>query len=113
MSVVANVEPLFQPCINPTLVEIVSRNIADITDPKGLRPCAVSRAAFRTKEAASNGVSRPTTTSVTKLLKLVSMLRSHGPLIPADCGGNVIPCAANQDRNCGSVSRITDHSIHL
>ncbi len=34
MSVVANVEPLFQPCINATLVEIVSRNIADTTDPK-------------------------------------------------------------------------------
>ena len=39
--------------------------------------------------------------------------RIHPPLIPVLCAGTVTPWAANQDKNCGSVKKITDHSIHF
>src|SRR5215471_4797182 len=113
MSVVANSPPLLKPCMNVTLPEMASRKIADTIDPSGFHPWAASSAALRTKKAARIGISLATTTSEIKPVTLVSIPRNHDPLIPAPCGGTVMPWAANQDRNCGKVSKITDHSIHL
>src|SRR5215831_14294069 len=113
MSTVANVPPLLNPCISFAVPEILNRKIAEITEPSGLDPCAASRAALRTKKAAKTGTNLPTTTSEMKLVKLVSIPRSQGPLIPAPCEGTLMPCAANQERSWGNVRRITDHNIHL
>ena len=44
---------------------------------------------------------------------LPSTLVTHGLLMFPPCGGMEIPCAANQDRNCGRVNKITDQSAHL
>lgn len=113
MSVVANSEPLFQLCMSWTVPDTDSRNSTAMMDDSGLCPSAASSAAFNTQKAANPGISLATTTFETKPLKLVCKLATHALPIPPPCAGIVTPCAANQDRNWGSVSRITDHSTHL
>src|SRR5579864_7846017 len=112
MSVVANCEPLFQPCISCIVLLIESIKIAAMIDGRGLCPCAASSAALRTKNEAVIGTSRETMKPETKFLKLVSIEVTQ-PAPAPDCGGREIPCAANHDRTWGSVNRITDHTIHF
>src|SRR4051794_36660641 len=100
MSVMANSVPLFQVRISSTVLDVANKKIAVTTEPRGGCPWAESSAAFRTKKAASTGTSRATTTSVTKLLKLVSTPLTHGLSMLPDCGGNTIPCAAIQETTC-------------
>src|SRR5258708_366498 len=99
MSVVANSEPLFQLCINCTVLLTDNMKMAAIMEDSGLCPCAPSTAAFKMKNAASTGTNRVSTTFETKLLKVVSILATQELLVAADCGGRTIPCAANQERN--------------
>src|SRR5207302_3505742 len=112
MSVVANSEPLFQLCINCTVPDADRRKMAATMEPSGLCPSAPSSAAFSTQNAASRGESLATTMVVTKLLKLASTPDTQELEMFPPWPGMLMPCAANQDRNCGSVSRITDHSAH-
>src|ERR1700733_216884 len=113
MSVVANSELLFQLCMSWTLPDTDNRKSPATIDASGLWPSAASSAAFKTQNAARTGISLATTTFETKPLKLVCKLATHELLMPPPCAGIVIPCAANHDRNWGSVNRITDHSTHL
>src|ERR1700739_1850441 len=86
--------------------------MAAMMEPSGLWSSAASSAAFNTQNAASKGESLATTMLVTKLLKLDSTLETQGLEMLPPRPGMLIPCAANQDRTWGSVSRITDHSAH-
>src|SRR5579864_468911 len=113
MSVVANSDPLFQLCMSWTVPDTDNRKSPAMMEPTGLWPSAASSAAFNTQKADSTGISLATTTFETKPLKLVCKLATHPLPMPLPCAGIVIPCAANHDRNWGSVNRITDHSIHL
>src|SRR6266849_6497503 len=87
--------------------------IAAIIEDNGLCPCAPSTTAFKMKNAANTGTNRVSKTPETKLLKVVSILVTQEELVAADCGGRTMPCAANQERNWGRVSKITDHRIHF
>src|SRR5260370_9618639 len=113
MSVVANCDPLFQLWKGWTVPDADSRKMAETMDPSGLYPSAASSAAFSTQKAASTGANRATTTFETKPLKLVCKLATHEQLMPPPCARMAIPVAANQESNCGSVKRITDHRAHL
>src|SRR5580692_8926687 len=95
-----------------TVPDTDNRNNPAMIDASGLCPSAASSAAFITQNAASTGISLATTTFETKPLKLVCKLATHALPMPPPCAGIVIPCAANHDSNCGSVNKITDHSIH-
>src|SRR5262249_41228851 len=110
MSVVANSEPEFQLCMRWTRLETDNKKMPAITEPKGLCPSAASREAFRTQKAARIGANLPTTMSETKWLNVDSILVTHALEMLPPCGGSEMPCAANQDRNCGRVRRITDQS---
>src|SRR5882724_57991 len=110
MSVLANSEPVFQLFMSWTMPDADSKKMAAMMDPSGLCPSAASSAAFRTQKAASTGTNLATTTSVTKLVKLVSTLATQALEMFPPCGGSEMPCAANQDRNWGRVNKITDHS---
>src|SRR5260221_7477736 len=110
MSVVANSEPLFQLCIKCVRLDTDKRKIPTMTDPKGLWPSAASSAAFRMQKAAMMGASRPMTMSETKWLNVDSMLPTQALEIFPPWGGSEMPCAANHERNWGSVSKITDQS---
>src|SRR5580658_11000960 len=112
MSVVANCDPLFQLWKSWTVPDADSRKMAETIEPSGVFPSAASSAAFSTQKAASTGVNRATTTFETKPLKLVCKLATHELLMPPPCAGMAIPCAANQESNCGSVKKITDQSAH-
>src|ERR1700689_1694414 len=113
MSVVANSDPLFQLWKSWTVPDADSRKMAETMDPSGLYPSTASSAAFSTQKAASTGVNRATTTFETKPLNVDCRLATHELLIPPPCAGMAIPCAANQESNCGNVSRITVPRAHL
>src|SRR4051812_2278566 len=113
MSVVANSEPLFQPCISCTVPDTDKRKIPAMMDASGLCPSAASSAAFSTQKAATMGINRATTMLEMKPVRLLSRLATHGLPMLLLCAGIEIPCAANQDKNWGRVKRITDHSAHL
>src|SRR5260370_10939614 len=112
MSVRANCVPLFQPWKRWTVLDTVSRKIDATIERRGLCPCAPPSVAFRTKNAARMGARRPTITFVTKLWKLLSIPASHELVTPPPACGICTPCPANQDNNCGTVSRITVQRIH-
>src|SRR6202043_82990 len=112
MSVVANCDPLFQVWKSWTVPDADSRKMAETMDPSGLYPSATSSTAFSTQKAASTGVNRATTTFETKPLKLVCKLATHGLLMPPPCVGMTMPCAANQESNCESNKKITNHTPH-
>src|SRR6266568_2238508 len=76
MSVVANSEPEFHPCIICTTPEAESK-----------------------KNAAMIGISLATTTFVTKPLNPDSTLATQALERFPPCGGIEIPCAANHERN--------------
>src|ERR1700682_6058431 len=113
MSVVANCEPLLKLCIICTVEEMASRKMAVMIEPSGLSPWAPSSAAFNTKKDARSGTSFPTTSTVTKLLKLPSSPASHGLATDPPCAVISMPCPPNHERSWGSVRKMTDHSIHL
>src|SRR5215468_8741082 len=58
-------------------------------------------------------MSLATTTCEMKSVIVVSILATHGLLTAPAWGGRLMPAFANQARNCGSVRRMTVHSIHL
>src|SRR5215469_5449850 len=113
MSVVANSEPLFQLCMSWTVPDTDKRKMPAMMDASGLCPSAASSAAFITQNAAKIGTNLATTMFEMKLVKLLSTLATHELPMPPPCAGIEIPCAANHDKNWGSVNRITDHSAHL
>jgi len=97
MSVVAHVEPLFQPALTRVRRDRQQKKSPDITDPKDSGPVLHREPPQDKEAAATESAGPPPRRDETVEARL--QLRATAAIL-AGCGGqNVIPCAANQDRN--------------